>query len=115
MNEQQVCVARHRRSRAEVEQLIAKYETSGLSRIEFCAKHELSLSTFSRHRKRRTRQVPSPPNPLLAVELSAPSRAAVTAVSSALAVVLRTGRRIEVGRGFDAGALEQLVRVLEWA
>jgi hypothetical protein len=31
--------------------LVAKYETSGLSRIEFCAKHELSLSTFSRHRK----------------------------------------------------------------
>jgi len=32
---------------------------------------------------------------------------------SALAVVLRSGRRIEVGRGFDTGALEQLVRVLE--
>ena len=30
-----------------------------------------------------------------------------------LAVVLRGGRRIEVGRGFDTGALEQLVCVLE--
>jgi hypothetical protein len=33
--------------------------------------------------------------------------------SSALAVVLRGGRRIEVGRGFDTSSLEQLVRVLE--
>jgi hypothetical protein len=32
-----------------------------------------------------------------------------------LAVVLPSGRRIEVSRGFDAGALEQLVRVLEGA
>jgi len=29
--------------------------------------------------------------------------------------VLRSGRRIEVGRGFDTGALEQLMRVLEAA
>ena len=115
MNEQQVCVVRRRRSRTEVEQLVAQYEASGLSRIEFCAKHELSLSTFSRHRKRRARQVPSPASPLLAVELSAPPQSAVAIASGALAVVLRTGRRIEVSRGFDAGALEQLVRVLEGA
>jgi hypothetical protein len=30
-----------------------------------------------------------------------------------LVVQLRGGRRVEVGRGFDPGALEQLVRVLE--
>jgi hypothetical protein len=48
---------------------------------------------------------------LLAVEVSA--REASTGPGSALAVVLRGGRRIEVGRGFDTGALEQLVRVLE--
>jgi transposase-like protein len=106
MNEQQVSVVRRRRSRTEVEQLVAEYEASGLSRIEFCTKHGLSLSTFSRHRKRRARQVPSPANPLLAVELSAPSRAAVSAASSALAVALRGGRRIEVSGGFDVGALE---------
>jgi hypothetical protein len=37
----------------------------------------------------------------------------IGATGSALAVVLRSGRRIEVGRGFDTGALEQLIRVLE--
>jgi hypothetical protein len=37
----------------------------------------------------------------------------MAANGSALAVVLRSGRRIEVERGFDTGVLEQLVRVLE--
>jgi hypothetical protein len=50
---------------------------------------------------------------LLAVEVSGRAPAPVAATGSALAVVLRFGRRIEVGRGFDTGALEQLVRVLE--
>ena len=114
MNEQQVCEVRRRRSRNEVEELVSKYEASGLSRIEFCTRHGLSLSTFGRHRKRRTRQVPSSPNSLLALELS-PPQASVAAASGALVVALRGGRRSEVSRGFDAGALEQLVRVLEGA
>jgi hypothetical protein len=50
---------------------------------------------------------------LLAVEVSGRVPAPLSATSSALAVVLRGGRRIEVGREFDACALEQLVRVLE--
>jgi hypothetical protein len=49
----------------------------------------------------------------LAVEVSSRVPTPIAATSSALAVVLRSGRRIEVGRGFDTGALEQLVRVLE--
>lgn len=50
---------------------------------------------------------------MLAVEVSGRGPAPLGATSSALAVVLRGGRRIEVGRGFDACELEQLVRVLE--
>ena len=44
----------------------------------------------------------------VAVELSGGS-----GPGSALAVVLLSGRRIEVKRGFDAHTLEQLVRLLE--
>ena len=40
-------------------------------------------------------------------------RDSVAATGSALAVVLRGGWRVEVGRGFDAGTLQQLVHVLE--
>jgi len=70
------------------------------------------LSTLDRYRTRRKRQTPSGNNALLAVEVSrAPAPSAMT--SSTLAVVLRGGRRIEVGCGFDTSSLEQLVRVLE--
>jgi hypothetical protein len=113
MNEEQVSVVRRRRSRREVEQLVAEFELSGLSRSEFCRERGLALSTLGRYKRRRERHEPTRSNALLAVELS--SRSSVGAAGSALAVVLRGGRRIEVGRGFDADALEELVRVLEGA
>ena len=96
-----------------MEQVVAEYESSGLSRIEFCRERGLALSTLGRYRRRRERQAPTGSNALLAVEVSGGAPAPVAAMGSALAVVLRGGRRIEVGRGFDTGALEQLVRVLE--
>ena|ERR1700722_19134988 len=115
MNEEQVFAVRRRRSRQEVDQLVAEYESSGLSRHEFCSERGLGLSTLDRYRTRRKRQAPASGNALMAVEVSnrAPTPAAGTC--SALAVVLRGGRRIEVGRGFDTSSLEQLVRVLEGA
>jgi hypothetical protein len=112
MNEEQVCVVQRRRSRLEVEQLVAEYESSGLSRIDFCRERGLALSTLGRYR-RRERQAPSGSSALLAVEVSGRAPAGVGATGSGLVVQLRGGRRVEVGRGFDPGALEQLVRVLE--
>ena len=113
MNEEQVCAVRRRRSRQEVEQVVAEYESSGLSRIEFCRERGVALSTLGRYRSRQQRQASVGNNALLAVEVSGRALAPMAATGSALAVVLRSGRRIEVGRGFDTGALEQLVRVLE--
>ena len=113
MNEEQVCGVRRRRSRQEVEQVVAEHESSGLSRIEFCRKRGVALSTLGRYRSRPQRQAPASSNALLAVEVSGRATAPNAATGSALAVVLRSGRRIEVERGFDTGVLEQLVRVLE--
>jgi hypothetical protein len=113
MNEQEVCEVRRRRSRYEVEQLVAEFESSGLSRSEFCRERGLGLSTLARYRRRREGQAPAGNNTLLAVEVSGRPLEPVAASWSALAVVLRGGRRVEIGRGFDAGTLEQLVRVLE--
>jgi hypothetical protein len=96
-----------------VEQVVAKYESSGLSQIEFCREQGLALSTLGRYRSRPERQVGAGSNALLAVEVCGRAPAPTDATSSALAVMLRSGRRIEVGRGFDTSALEQLVRVLE--
>ena len=112
MHEEQVCVGR-RRSRQEVEQVLAEFESSGLSRIEFCRQRGLALSTLGRYRKRQERQAPTGGGALLAVEVSGRTAGPFAATGSMLAVVLRGGRRIEVGREFDTGALEQLVRVLE--
>jgi hypothetical protein len=47
------------------------------------------------------------------VELAGSHQAGASKAASGLAVVLASGRRIEVGRGFDAKTLEQLVSLLE--
>jgi transposase-like protein len=109
MSEEQVLGRGRRRSRAEAEQVVAEYEASGLSRQEFCRKHGLALVTLDRYRKRgRQSQEASGSSQWVAVELSSGSGR-----GGALAVVLLSGRRIEVNRGFDAHTLEELVRVLE--
>jgi transposase-like protein len=111
MSEEQVVARRRRRSRAEAAQLVAEYEAGGLSREDFCRKHGLALSTLARYQRRREQgqDENAGPSRWLAVELSG----AHPAGASGLAVVLASGRRIEVGRGFDANTLEQLVSLLE--
>ena len=102
---------RRRRSRAEAEQLVVDYEAGGMSRVEFCQAHGLALSTLARYQRRREQGQDGGggPSRWLAVELSG----AHPAGASGLAVVLTGGRRIEVGRGFDAQTLQQLVSLLE--
>ena len=84
-----------------------------MSREEFCQKHGLALSTLARYRRRREQGQDrgAGPSRWLTVELSG----AHPAGASGLAVVLTGGRRIEVGRGFDAQTLQQLVSLLERA
>ena len=112
MDEQsQVVAVQRRRSRAEAAQLVAEYEGSGLSRVEFCRKQGLSLATLARYRKRQAQGEVVAGSRWVAVDISGAeprSRA-----SSGLAVTLPSGRRIEIGCGFDAHALVQLLGVLE--
>ena len=109
-----------RRGRAEIERLAGLYGTSGMGRSEFCRSHGMALSTLNRHlKKQQKRQIPAEgrgveQSRLVAVELAA----AVATVSAgecpgALTVLLSNRRRVEVGRGFDAATLAQLVTVLE--
>ena len=100
-----------RRSRAEIERLVALYGSSGMGRIEFCRSQGLALSTLGRHlRKQRSKPSESRSKGvergrLMPVELAAP-------VASAIVLSIN-GRRVEVGRGFDAATLAELVTVLE--
>jgi len=104
---------RRRRSRAEAERLVAEYEAGGVSRVEFCRKQGLSLATLARYRKRQAQGCPVRGNRWVRVEMSAGGPALGGSASSGLAVVLGGGRRIEVGCGFDARTLAQLLGVLE--
>ena len=92
---------------------MAEYEASGLSRVEFCRKQGLSLATLARYRKRQAQGNAAPGNRWVAVEVSGGQPGAGERGSSGLAVALPGGRRIEVGRGFDARTLAQLLGVLE--
>ena len=92
---------------------MAEYETGGLSRVEFCRKQGLSLATLARYRKRRAQGNLAPGDRWVAVEVSGGRPRLESGASSGLAVALPGGRRIEVGCGFDARTLAQLVGVLE--
>jgi len=109
-----------RRGRAEVERLAVLYRTSGMARGEFCRSQGMALSTLNRYlKKQQSKQGKSKEygvgrSRLVSVELAT---AVVTSAAGerpgALAVLLSNGRRVEVGRGFDAGTLSQLVTALE--
>ena len=123
MDEEKAVVPRLRfRSRAEAAQLAAEFEASGLTRRAFCEKHNLTVSTLDSYRKRPGPQVGELPagggeaggkSRWVAVELGGHRPMARNGADSGLALALPGGRRIEIGRGFDAGTLRQLVRALE--
>jgi hypothetical protein len=106
---------KRRRSRAEVEQVVAEYEASGLGRTAFCQQRRLSLSTLARYRRRQkqTAGEGADGKRWLTVEVSGSAAVASGERASGLAVVLPGGRRIEVGRGFDGDTLKRLLAVVE--
>lgn len=116
MDEQtQVVKTKRRRNAAEIEQLVAEYESSGLGRTVFCQQRGLSLSTLSRYRRRQenTADEGAEGKRWLAVEVSDATAGVGGERASGLAVVLARGRRIEVGRGFDTDTLKRLLAVVE--
>ena len=111
----EVGVVRRRRSQAEAAALVAEFEASGLLREAFCQQRGLALGTLDKYRRRVHRGLQSWDGLLLPVEV-VPSRADDAnraGRDSVLIVESRSGRRIEVGRGFDAGTLERLLTVLD--
>jgi len=106
---------KRRRSRAEIQQLVAEYEASGLGRTAFCQQRGLSLSTLARNRRRpdQTADEAAEGTRWLAVEMPGSAAVAGGERASGLSVVLAGGRRIEVGRDFDADTLKRLLAVVE--
>ena len=107
---------RRRRSRAEAEALVAEFEASGLPREAFCRQRGMAVGTLDKYRRRAHWGPQTSAGPLLAVEVV--SSTAQDAKDDAggdgvLVVESRSGRRIEVRRGFDAVTLERLLTVLD--
>ncbi len=95
-----------------MEKLVTEYGTSGLTRGAFCQQWELAVGTLDKCR-RRVDKGHSQGGPLLPVDVVS-SRSGSDG-DHLLMVELRSGRRIEVRRGFDAGTLERLLIVLDGA
>ena len=106
-----------RRTRAEVQQLVSEFVSSGMRRSEFCQSRGLSFSTLDRHLKKRRwkrrRRPGSSAGRLVPVELAAKKSATQQEPSCGLAVVLPGGLRIEVHPNFDTNTFERLVNALE--
>src|SRR5271166_436257 len=113
MSEEQVVVRRPRRSSLAIQQLVEEFVESGLGPSEFCRRQGVVLNTLNRYlRKRKEAGSAGAGGALVAVELTGVSPTPGQDTSRVLAVVVGSGRRIEVGAGFDAPTLVRLVNVL---
>ena len=96
---------------------MSEFASSGMRQNEFCRSRGLSLSTLARHLKKRRwkkkRKSTGADCKLLGVELATGKPAAESETSCGLAVVVSSGRRIEVQRDFDVPTFERLVNALE--
>jgi len=95
--------------------LIAEYEQSGLQQKEFCAKHDLSLSTFQYWLYRRSKRTSEP------VAKLSESFVPFTVVGSAapaarpkgeVEIAVGSGLTLRVATGTDPLYLAELLRVL---
>ena len=101
---------------AEVEALVAEFEASGLKRAVFCRQRDLALRTLDKYRHRMHGGRQSRGRSFVPVEVipsTAPYVKSGAGRDGVLAVESRSGRRIEVCRGSDAGPLERLPAVLD--
>jgi hypothetical protein len=113
MGGEQTVSAHKRRIRAEVQELVAEFTSSGMRRSEFCRSRGLSFSTLDRNlKKRRWKRKRTPVSSagrLVKVELAAKQSPTQHDATFGLPVVLPGGRRIEVHPDFDTNTFERLV------
>jgi hypothetical protein len=101
-------VIKRKRSELSAEdkaRLAAGYETSGLSRREYCQQTGLPITTLDYYRHRRKTKHPR----LVSVTISQPE----TSAGGGFVLALANGRRIESGWGFAESGLSRLLRIAE--
>ena len=100
-----------------MEKLVAEYEAGGLTRDGFCQQRDLSVAALDKYRRRVQKWAArSGTGPMLPVEVVLSTRQGSSCVARGAGVLViesRSGRRIEVGRGFDAETLQRLLTILD--
>ena len=91
-------------------QLVADYRASGKTQAEYCRETRISVSTLQYHGRRQRK---SEPTRFVPVKVTAHGSGAATAGIGTLAIVLRNGRRVEMGWSGDAKGLNHLLASLE--
>ena len=104
---------RRRRSRVEVERLVAEFEASGLTRDGFCQQHGVSVAALDKYQRRVQKWARAGAGPMLPVEVVLSTAQGSKCAACVLVVESRSGRRIEVGRGFDAETLQRLLTIVD--
>jgi hypothetical protein len=104
------------RSFAEVQALVGEFESSGLLCAAFCQQRGLAVGTLDKYRQRVHGGRQAGGSAFVPVEVVPSAAREVNGIAGrdgALVVELRSGRRIEVWRGFDSGTLERLLSILD--
>jgi hypothetical protein len=115
MSEEQVVAQKIRRTAAEIKQIVSEFQSSGMSRSQFCRVRGLTFGVLNRYLKRMHAAVDGSASGdrLVAVECGGKKPSAERSSGCGLSVVLSSGREITVNPGFDAATLQRLVEVLE--
>ena len=100
-----------KRTAEEVEQLLKGYEESGLSRLEFCQRAGIPVTTLDYYRGRSTRKAAAQRRAagLVKVKLESP----LVDARSFFTLTLANGRRIESAWSFGDADLARLIRIAE--
>jgi hypothetical protein len=99
-----------------VEKLVAEYDASGLTRDLFCQQRGLSIVTLDKYRRRVEKRARSGVGPMLPVEVissTAQGSSRTAGYGGVFVVQSRSGRGIEVRRGFDGETLQRLLTILD--
>ena len=94
---------RRRRTAQEIEELLEKYRTSGMTLVAYCEQAGIARSTLGRYLRRRSGR-----QRLVRVKVDAAMNP-----RPSFALVLRNGRRIESGWKFRDADLARLIRIAE--
>jgi hypothetical protein len=111
------------RTPREWQAVFRDWEASGLTQVQFCTQHGLSIHVFraERYGKRRSRAIPetgpSGPATFVPVKVVAKRKGSAVALlrptASVIELVLVGGRVVRVPTGFDEHLLARVIAVVE--